>query len=403
MSENGYSDHKLMFSKRGTGLVGQEMFKVLDKAHALESQGIDIIHLELGNPRLKPPVGVVEETVNQLQAGNFGYTSSAGLMGLRQAIVDRYNRLLNCGISVENVAISPANFLINQFLDLVCDPGDRVVFFSPAFPTYWAAAANIGLEVEDIQLDPKSAFDLTRADVDRAFASDPKAILVNSANNPTGAVYSKEVLEYLSDECNRRGIWLLSDETYVEICYDGPCHSCVYDTGSYVVVISSFSKLFSVPGFRTGYVIAAPEVIDKLVLSTSTQISCLPGFTQLGCAAGFEAIDDYVVSISERFKKATSLSADIINNSGILHCSSPKSGFYVFVDISRTDMNDMDFCQKLLEDHHTAVTPGRSFGSAYLNFVRIATCGDIDDVKEGVRRLISFAAILAKSDVKVAS
>src|SRR6266487_4720974 len=270
------------FSFRGRALVGQEMFKVLDKARKLEEKGVHIFHLELGNPRYSPPAEIIDTTIAALQSLNVGYTSSAGLPELRQALATRFTTVYGREIGRENVVISPANLLISQCLDLACDRGDRVVVFSPAFPSYYAAAAHIGLEVIDIPLDPESGFQLTERDIEAAMAAHPKAIIVNSANNPTGAVYSREALENLATKCNEAHVWLFSDETYAEVCFDRPFYSLVNKQHSQLVIISSFSKIFSIPGYRIGYAIAHKAVADKLALSSSTLISCMPAFTQLG-------------------------------------------------------------------------------------------------------------------------
>jgi len=387
--------NKLAFSKRGDALIGQEMFKVLDLANALEKKGTKVYHLELGNPRLKPPPGVIDETVRALTSGEAGYTSSSGLFELREAIAHRYNNKYGDFISEKNITISTANFLINQFLDLCCDRGDRVVFFTPAFPTYWAAAAHIGLDVVSIPLAEENRYELTLEDVEKAIRASPRAILVNSANNPTGAVYSKESLNRLYEACERNGIWLFSDDTYLDICFGSSAYSLAALGGEHLVVISSFSKVFSLPGYRTGYAISSPAVAEKLSLSVSTQVSCLPAFTQRGCVEGLNVIDDYTIKVRDRFEQATGLTVDIINQSGILTCSKPHSAFYVFVNIHRTDVDDMSFCQQLLDKYHTAVTPGRSFGEKYSNYVRVATCGELDYVREGVKRIVRLAQTLA--------
>lgn len=384
------------FSRRGARLIGQEMFKVLDKARTLERDGIYIYHLELGNPRMPPPKEMLDATLAALQERHVGYTSSAGLPALREAVADRYAQRTGRTVSADNIVISPANLLISQFLDLTCDFGDRVVLFTPAFPTYLAATAHMGLEVVDIPLDVDAGFDLTETHVEAAMAARPKAIIVNSANNPTGVVYSASVLELLARRCEEDGVWLLSDETYAELCYGRPFASLGALPMSRVVTMSSFSKIFSVPGFRTGYAIAHPTVADKLALSNSTLISCLPAFTQLGCVAGLQVIDRYVAGVSAHFAQAARACTVRLNQSGLLRCPIPQSGFYIFVDIQATGLDDMAFSKRLLEEQHTAVTPGRSFGSAYQNFIRIAVCGKYEDVQQGVDRVVKLVRELVR-------
>ena len=306
------------------------------------------------------------------------------------------------GFDESHVVISPANLLISQFLDLTCNPGDRVALFTPAFPSYWAATAHIGLEVVPIALTQGNGFHLEEAHIISALAARPKAIIVNSANNPTGAVYTRPMMELLAQRCEEERIWLLSDETYAELSFGWPFFTLASCEASQLVVMSSFSKIFSIPGYRTGYAIAHPAVVEKLALFSSTLISCLPVFTQLGCLAGLSVIDQYVARVKAHCDRVTSTCATMINRSGILHCTLPESGFYLFVDISGMGLEDTVFCQQLLEERHTAVTPGRSFGADCASFVRIATCGQEEDVLEGVQRVIDLARHVGGANAKAA-
>ncbi len=379
------------FSAKAEGLIGQEMFKVMDRAQRLEQAGQYVYHLELGNPRIPPPSEIVEATMEAIRQKQLGYTPMAGIPELREALATRYERVAGRVIGREQVVVSPANLLISQFLDLTCDRGDRIALFTPAFPSYWAAAAHIGLEVVPVPLDPDNGFHLDAVHIERALAARPKAIIINSANNPTGAVYTKAMLERLAQRCEEERVWLLSDETYAELAFGWPFFTLATCASPQLVVMSSFSKLFSVPGYRTGYAIAHPAVAEKLALSSSTLISCLPAFTQLGCLAGLRVVDEYVARVKAHCARMTERCAATIKRSGLLRCTVPESGFYLFVDIAETGMDDRTFCDRLLDERHTAVTPGRSFGAGCESFVRIATCGQEEDVIEGVRRVVELA------------
>lgn len=390
------------FSSRGERLIGQEMFRVMDRAQTLERQGRRIYHLELGNPRMAPPVEIIEATIQALRAKHLGYAPTAGVKELRIALAARYATLTGQALTDSHVVISPANLLIHQFLDITCDPGDRVVLFTPAFPSYWAAAAHLGLQVIPVPLPERDGFQLSRQAMETALAADPKAIIVNNANNPTGAVYAPAMLRDLAVRCEKAGVWLLSDETYADLTFDRAFLTLASPQAAHIVAISSFSKVFSIPGFRTGYAFAHETVAAKLALSNSTLYSCLPVFTQLGCLAGLTVLDDYVQDIRARAARIMATCHDRINRSGALRCHNPESGFYLFVDIAGTGLDDMTFCRRLLDEHQTAVTPGRSFGANYSSFIRLATCGLEDDVLEGVSRTIAFAGKLGGCHVQAA-
>ncbi|HVG02005.1 MAG TPA: pyridoxal phosphate-dependent aminotransferase [Nitrospira sp.] len=378
------------------------MFRVMDHAQTLERQGHSIYHLELGNPQLIPPAVILEATAHALRPKHLGYAPMAGLRELRAGVASRYTSLTGEALTETQVVISPANLLIHQFFDITCDPGDHVVCFTPAFPSYFASAAHLGLHVNGVRLVEEEGFRLTPDSIKAALALQPRAIILNNANNPTGAFYDPAIVRELADRCEAAGIWLLSDETYADLVFDGQFTTLASTQMRQVVVISSFSKVLSIPGFRTGYALAHEAVAAKLALSNSTLYSCLPAFTQLGCLAGLAVLDEYAASIRARSAQLLRTCADRINRSRVLRCHVPESGFYLFIDIGRTTLDDMTFCRRLLEEHHTAVTPGRSFGSAYSSYIRLAACGQEEAVVEGVTRTIAFAQSLGGSSVQAA-
>lgn len=394
--------HRLVFSSRGERLIGQEMFRVMDRAQALERRGHHIYHLELGNPRMAPPIEILDATMQALHEKQLGYAPMAGVKDLRAALAARYASLTGQALTDSHVVMSPANLLIHQFLDITCNPGDRVVLFTPAFPSYWAAAAHLGLQVSPVSLAERDGFQLSRQVVDEAFTARPRAIIVNNANNPTGAVYAPATLRELAARCEESGIWLLSDETYADLTFDQSFFTLASAHAGHVVAMSSFSKVFSIPGFRTGYAFAHEQVAAKLALSNSTLYSCLPLFTQLGCVAGLRVLDVYANEIRVRMARLIASCHERINRSGVLRCHKPESGFYLFVDIAGTGLDDRTFCHRLLDEHHTAVTPGRSFGEDYSSYIRLAACGQEEDVHEGVSRTIAFAQELGGCRVQAA-
>lgn len=384
----------LEFSRRGNALIGQEMFRILDWTKKFEQEGERIFHLELGEPKIAPPKEIIDETISALQNGKVGYCSSAGLLELREKIAEYYSKLFS-NIDISNIAVSPANLLISQFLDIVCDYGDRIVLFPPFFPTYLAASKYIGLDVQYVYLSPESGFQLTKENIDKAFVYNPKVIIVNSGNNPTGAIYSKEVLVYLANKCKETGCWLLSDETYSKLNYNKEYYSLVNHKFPKLMVITSFSKMFAVPGFRTGVAIADPRVIEKITLSSSTLYSCLPIFVQLGVCVGVHSINSIMKEVITHYKRVIRECMKIISTTDIIFCNEPDAGFYLFLDIGKTCMDDIEFTKQLLVKYKTAVTPGESFG--YKGFVRASISGEPSNVIEGIRRLVDFA--MFKKDI----
>ncbi len=379
------------FSRRGNRLIGQEMFKVLERAKEIERTGQRVYHLELGNSCFSPPSQVIQATIESLSKGHVEYVSSSGLSVLRTTLAQQYAEGGRPWITEACVVISSANLLINQVLDMTCDEGDTVVVFTPAFPTYLAAAEHIGLNLKGIPLEDEKGYHLTKYAIDQAIGMKPKAIIINSANNPTGAVYTQSSLEYLAKECERYGIWMLSDETYAELCYRWPYWSLSSLDYPRLIIVSSFSKSYAIPGYRTGYALAYPTVATKLSLSCSTLFSCLPSFTQEGCVAALNVGQGYLEEVRDYYAQMTEQCADIINQSGVLACAVPESAFYLFIEIKNTNLSDHEFCQELLEKHQVALTPGSSFGPGLESYVRVSVSGKKEEVLEGIQRVAHFA------------
>jgi aspartate/methionine/tyrosine aminotransferase len=382
---------KHIFSKRGHAVVGQEMFKVLDKAKILESQGKNIIHLELGQPRFAPPEGLIDITRKSLSEKEVGYSSSYGIFSFRKKLALSLSKQ-NPNIKVENIVIATTNLLISQCLHLLTNPSDRIVVFSPTFPTYIAASNFLELDLVQIPLSFDKKFQLSIEDIDRALLLRPKVIIVNSANNPTGAVYEGSLLNYLKEKCRENDIWIVSDETYSSIVYDKKFFSLLSAQYKNEIVISSFSKVYSIPGFRLGFAVASEAVIDKLALSNSSLISCNSIFTQKGVEGVLGNDNNYILEINKKLNGLIKEVEKLLLASENLKKSfvKPDGGYYMFLNISKSKLKSLDFCNMLLEKYSVACTPGISFGIDFDEFVRISICGSRQDVLNGLKRIISY-------------
>lgn len=377
------------FSQRGNSLIGQKMFALLDKANEYERSGKKVIHMELGDPSLYPPGRVVNGAIIALLDAEVGYTSPSGLIELREGLAKEIAVEYGSRITSNNIVIGTANLFIYQVIDLVCDPSDGVVIFSPYFPTYKASLDYTGVSYDVVELEKKNGFHLSKKDIDNAIQKRPKLIILNSGNNPSGAVYDEIVLEYLVKKACEHKIWILSDETYAMLSHGKKYTSCSRYGFENLIVLSSFSKTFNVPGFRIGYCISNEEVIEKLSLSNSTLISCLPLHTQKGVLSGLSIHREFAEKQAEYYKVLLEELVNKINTSKVISCQMPDSAFYIFIDISQTGMNSDSFSNELFEEEHVVVTPGSSFGVD--DCVRVSVAGKRDDVIAGVDKICAFS------------
>ena len=385
--------NNIKFSQRGEALIGQKMFAILDHAKKLESEGCKVIHLELGDPILYPPGRIVNETVMSLLNSDVGYTSSSGLYELRNDLSFYLNNKYANNITINNIIISVANMLIYQTLDIICNEKDIISLFTPAFPTYFASSKYIGLDIKEVPLVIEDGFGLTKQYIDKAFSFKPKVIIVNSGNNPTGVVYSEEILSYLLEQASVNNCWIISDETYSMLSFEKEYFSCLNLKYRKLIVISSFSKVFNLPGYRVGYAVADPDVCDKLSLSSSTLYSCLPIFTQKGIKKGIPILDEFSDDRKKHYDSLSHECVGLINKCKFIRCIQPDSAFYIFIDIGELNIKDEEFCIELLKKYYVAVTPGSSFG--YKGFIRISITGEKKDVKVGLSKIIEFSEDIA--------
>jgi aspartate/methionine/tyrosine aminotransferase len=381
----------LIFSRRGEALVGQEMFKVLDKAKLLESKGQKIIHLELGQPRFEPPKSLVNATIDSLNMKDVGYSSSYGIYSFRDKLKKKLNKKFP-KVNINNVIISTANLLISQCLHLLTNPSEKVAVFSPTFPSYIAAANFLEINLKYIPLKFKNKFQLTYNEIDKAISLNPKVIIINSSTNPTGTVYKKEIIEYLKKQCFERKIWIVSDETYSDIVFNKNYTSFLRFPLDNIIIISSFSKIYSIPGYRLGYAVANKSVINKLSLSNSSLVSCHSIFTQKGVENVLDEDESYIFEINKKLNdliirvKKIFLASKSLKNSFI----EPDGGYYIFLEISKSGLKSFDFCNMMLDKYSVACTPGISFGEDFDNYIRISICGAEEDLMVGIKRMVSY-------------
>ncbi|OUV99219.1 MAG: hypothetical protein CBD16_08545 [Betaproteobacteria bacterium TMED156] len=379
------------FSNLAERLVGQEMFFILDRAKQIEEAGGKVRHLELGDPGLIADATIIKHTYDFLRRGYYHYTSSSGEESLKKAISALIKNNLNNNVDYSNIVVSPANFLITNFLSLVCDKGDSVFILTPAFPTYFASASMLGLNVIEFPCFPENGYLPDESIFETLEKTNPKAIFINSANNPTGAVYSKDFLSKIVSFAKDKNIWLLSDETYALLTYEDEFYSMLDFDCDNIVVISSLSKIFSIPGYRLGFQVSSSDEFNAYSNKfLSTTLSCCPPFLQLGCSSFLEnknLVDQVIQDVKKEYRnRINTLFDEVPKLESII--KKPKSAFYLFIPISK-NVNGNNFCLDLLNEDKIAVTPGIAFGKDFSSFLRVAFCGVFDDIAHGLKSIVS--------------
>lgn len=359
----------------------------------------DVIPLQIGEPESDTAAHIVEAGQLAMAAGYTHYTSNAGLPSLREAIVTRMQRKYGIEIDPGRVvvttgAVSALHAILLALVDvgeevLIPDPGypnyEGMLFMQNAEPVYYATRAEDGY-VPDLQ------------DMESKITSATKAIIVNSPCNPTGAVYPRQVWQELLALAERHDLFVISDEIYDELVYDGEvcCPLEVRpDLAHRIVSVNGFSKGYAMTGWRLGYMIVPEELTElvwKLLEPTTT---CAAEFTQKAGEAALNGDQSHVEAERLRYKAKRDRACELLEQYGIPH-SRPQGAFYIMADISATGMTSEPFAFGLLHEEKVIVAPGEGFGPAGLHRVRICFAGSVELLEEGLHRLGRYYELLVR-------
>lgn len=378
------------FSRAADALLGQPMFQLLARVQELERAGKDIVRFEIGDTTFGAHRHVVEATKQALDEGHVLYTNSQGLYELRQAICDHTEATLGFRPTEDQVVVMPANGVIDAVVRCVVNRGESLVAPDPGFPTYAAVASYTGIRRNTYpQRLRDGQFFVERADVEAALDDDTRLIISNSPNNPTGMTSSPQDAEDLYEVAKQNDVYLLSDEIYSRLLFDGAhCSPSVHDAcQERIIVLNGFSKGYAMSGWRLGYAIAPPALAKKLTLLFETVYSCIPPFIQRAGIAALTEHQEEIEVYRTRIQKSRDRLVEQLNDIPGISCTAPRGAIYLFADISGTSMTSQEFADRALEEASVALLPGTNFGPGGEGYVRLCFARELETIEEGCRRL----------------
>lgn len=366
------------------------VMEVMERAQALEREGLDIVHMEVGEPDFDSPAPVIEAGTRAARDGDTHYTHSMGIPELRRAIADWYDRRYGVGIDPDRIIVtsgsSPA--LLIAFMAL-CDPGDEIVISDPHYACYpnmirFAEGVAVRVPVRE-----EEGFAFRPADITAAVTPRTKAILVNSPSNPTGHVLPDETLRALADS----GTLVISDEIYHGLVYEGRSRSMLEFTDD-CVVVNGFSKLFAMTGWRLGYVIAPPDLVRPMQKIQQNFFISAGSLCQRAGLAALSECDGAADAMRDEYARRRETVFTHLLAMGRAPATPPTGAFYVFVNVkdvcARTGMNSYTLAFDILERAHVAVTPGTDFGPGGEGYIRLSYANRIDRLEDGLDRLARY-------------
>ncbi|MEM7061047.1 MAG: aminotransferase class I/II-fold pyridoxal phosphate-dependent enzyme [Pseudomonadota bacterium] len=373
---------------------GDDGWGLYYRAREMMAAGTPVVMLSIGDHDIKTDPSILAAMQRSAEGGHLGYTGVSGLHALRQAIADRVTRRTMTSAVPENVVICPGGQgSIFASMSAMLDPGDACIILDPFYATFDVtvrAAAGEPIIVptiadEGFQPDP----DLIAA----AITPKTRAILVNTPNNPSGAVYKRDRLEAIADLCRQHDLWVISDELYDGQIHNGE-HISLRDLPDMVdrtFVIGSMSKGYAMTGSRIGWAIAPAEAAARMIDLAGATTYGLPGFIQDAALYALTECSHLEAEVAERYRRRRDIAVEAIGPSQILSVVPPDGGMYVMLDVRGTGLSGEDFGYRLLEEEHIAVMPGESFGKAAAGHVRIALTVADDALGDAMSRIAKFA------------
>jgi aspartate/methionine/tyrosine aminotransferase len=370
-------------------------FEVLAKAKRLEAEGMDIIHLEIGEPDFDTPENIVEAGVQALKGGYTHYGPSPGLMEVRERIAQEVSRTRDISATADNVVVTPGGKPIMFFVMLaLVDEGDEVLYPNPGFPIYESMINFVGGVPVPIRLSLDRDFDLDVDEVAGQITSRTRLMILNSPNNPCGSIIGKGELEALAGLATEHDIPILSDEIYSRFLYEGEHHSVASFPGmtDRTIILDGFSKTYAMTGWRIGYGVMPLELVEPISRLSTNSVSCTASFTQMAALEAMDGPQEEPYKIVAEFKKRRDIIVNGLNRITGIRCPMPKGAFYVFPDVKGTGMTSREFADGLLEDEGVACLAGESFGEYGKGCVRFSFANSAENIERALERINRFVA-----------
>jgi aspartate aminotransferase len=367
------------------------------KAKALKAEGVDVCGFGAGEPDMDTPEHIKAAAIEALQNGFTKYTPSSGLPELRQAISEKLKADNNLDYKPSQVIVSNgAKQSCFNAITALCDPDDEVIIPAPYWLSYPEMVRLAGAEPVIVQTKEENAWKITPEEFENAMTPRTKMIIINSPGNPTGSVYTRDELRALSEIAAEEDIYILSDEIYEKLTYDGAEHvsiaSLTPEAYDLTITVNGFSKAYAMTGWRLGY-LAAPEPIARAIDSMQSHSTSNPcSFAQKGALAALKGDQQCVADMREEFDIRRQYMVERINAIPGLSTVTPLGAFYVLVNISSLGLKSQNFADRLLSKANVAVVPGIAFGDD--RTVRLSYATSLDIIKTGLDRIEEFCKTL---------
>ncbi len=379
---------------------GSRVWAVHERGYELQAEGRDIILLSIGEPDFPAPAPIIDALVDSIRRGRNHYTPSSGEPSIRSAIARHVSRYARRTVTPGEVVFMPgAQAALFAVCLVLAERGDEILLPEPSYATYEGVMASTGAAVVHVPLHAARGFHLDPADVASRITDRTRVLILNTPHNPSGAALSPATLAELGELCRSHDLWLVADEVYADLVYDGEHASALAIRGceDRVAVVGSLSKSHAMTGFRHGWVVSSPELVEHVDVLLQSMLFGSPPFVQdAGVAAltGSQAPTDLMRAAYQRRARVV---IDALRDVPGIGTHEPEAGMFVMADIRATGLPALDWALGLLEAEGVSVTPTEGFGPSGAGHVRIGLVADEDRLAEACRRIASYQASLVAS------
>ena len=363
------------------------------KAKAMKAEGIDVCSLSTGEPDFDTPEHIKAAAKEALDAGKTKYGPVAGEPQLKAAIARKLLSDNNLNYQPENILVTNGgkHSLYNLMMALI-DPGDEVIIPAPYWLSYPEMVKLASGKPVIVRTDASTGYKITPEQLTRAITPKTKLFVLNSPSNPTGMVYTPAEIKALAEVIVDRDILVVADEIYEKIIYDGAQHVSIGSLGKEIfdrtLISSGFAKAYSMTGWRVGYLAGPIELIKAISTIQGHSTSNVCTFAQYGAISALESSQESVEKMRQAFAQRRQVIFELLDAVPGISCIKPDGAFYMFVNISKTGMNSLEFCDAFLEQQQVAVIPGIAFGAD--DHIRLSYATDLGTIKKAVERLDKF-------------
>lgn len=374
-------------------------FEVLAKARALEAKGRDIVHLEIGEPDFDTPPSIVAAGVAALERGETHYTQSAGVIELREAIALYLNARRGLRVDAGQVIVTPgAKPIMFYALLALLDDGDEAIYPDPGFPIYSSMIDFSGARGVPLALREENGFQPDLDELRKLVNPRTKVLVLNSPNNPTGGVLSRQAIRDIAAVARERDLWVLADEIYAELVYDGEHHSIAVEEGmaDRTILLDGFSKTFAMTGWRLGYGVFPRTLVEPVTKLVTNSVSCTATFVQRAGTAALSSRPPEVDQMIAEFRRRRDVVVKGLNAVPGITCRSPQGAFYVFPNVRGLGLtSSAEVAERLLNEAGVATLAGTCFGAAGEGYLRLSYANSLANLDKAVTRIREWSSRLA--------